>query len=1338
MMPKGEDSRTDETTRVSLERKALRAAAWSLVSLVLLAAVLLAAVLIAGNTAGGRALIERITARLTKGTVQLVGLGGSFPSQIELGRLLLSDDEGVWLTADHISLRWSPLDMIAYHVKVESVHVVRLDIARRPMGHSTSHREPKVPVIDVGQLSIDSLVLEPQLVGTRAALWVRGNGHLESLADAHLHLIARRWEGNGDYEVQLAFDPTRMDANLKLEEPAGGPLEHLAQVPGLGALEVIGSLTGPRTAEKIELSARAGDLQARIDGVLDLRSASADLQYTLDSGAVTPRPDIAWQRLQSQGRWIGSLRAPQASGHLSIQALQLPERVRLDRLEANLSAAGRALSLDATANGLEIASVPREPRELLQASPLRLHATWRLEDPTRPLQLALEQRLFALKAQAITTGERSATFTLSLPDLAPFAALAKQHQVRGSATVSGKLAQTPGAIRLDADAAAALTAPSMWARVLGRAARLRLGASLTAQSIDIDRLLLTGQALSVSASGNLQRLAASRFGALRGRWSLNLPNLAAVSPDVQGTLKVTGQLAGALQALGVELQAVTTLSVRGSAPGSMAVNVQAHGLPSAPSAAIEAKGSFAGSPVQLEAFFERRAADTYRLEIRRTDWKSAHLEANLMTGANLSEGRGSLQLRIGQLADLAPLIGKPIQGRLAGNLALSPEGGRTHVRLDAEAHDVSAGKVSGDAKLSGSGPIDALRLQLATQSAEVLGKPVSLTAAAQLNVSSRVLELAQTEASYHGQTLRLLSPARLTFADGLRVSDLRLGLQNAVLELGGEVVPALNAHASLRGIDAALVNSFAPQFLKQGTLSAEARLHGTVGAPWGRASLQVSALRFGDPGAAGLPLLDLHANAELMGTMAQVDAALSAGSASQLKLTGRAPLNASSTVDLSISGKLDAAYANAFLEAHGERAAGILTVDATISGPAQTAEIGGSIQLDHGDIRDYAQGVHFGDITAHIVGGQGILRIASLTARAGSGELSMAGTLGVLQHKMPIDLKLTAKNAQPITNDIVTANLDADMTLQGTLREQMEVAGTIRLNRALVGIPNSLPPNVQVLNVVRPGQAPPAPVAHRLVIDLDIRVDAPRNILVQGRGLNAELGGEVRIHGTTQQPAVSGGFQLIRGTFSLASTQLNFTMGDVSFNGAGLHGRIDPTLDFTAQASAADATVTMHITGFADSPQFELSSTPPLPQDEILARLLFGETASQLTAVQLAQIGAALVSMTGVGGAGINPLEKIQRALGLNVLTVGSAPNTGNNPNQSTGASVTAGRYLFSRVFVAATQSTTGVSQLQVDVDLTKHLKLQTRLGNGTATAQGVTPENDPGSSVGLTYQFQY
>jgi translocation and assembly module TamB len=93
----------------------------------------------------------------------------------------------------------------------------------------------------------------------------------------------------------------------------------------------------------------------------------------------------------------------------------------------------------------------------------------------------------------------------------------------------------------------------------------------------------------------------------------------------------------------------------------------------------------------------------------------------------------------------------------------------------------------------------------------------------------------------------------------------------------------------------------------------------------------------------------------------------------------------------------------------------------------------------------------------------------------------------------------------------------------------------------------------------------------------------------------------------------------------------------------------------------------------------------------------------------------------------------------LDRLSVGGGSSTsGSSSGQSSGTSVEAGRYVSSRVYVGVKESTTGASQVDVDVDLTKHLKLQAQLGNGSATAQGVTPENDPGSSLGLAYQFEY
>ena len=199
---------------------------------------------------------------------------------------------------------------------------------------------------------------------------------------------------------------------------------------------------------------------------------------------------------------------------------------------------------------------------------------------------------------------------------------------------------------------------------------------------------------------------------------------------------------------------------------------------------------------------------------------------------------------------------------------------------------------------------------------------------------------------------------------------------------------------------------------------------------------------------------------------------------------------------------------------------------------------------------------------------------------------------------------------------------------------------------------------------------------------------------MQGRGLDAELGGSLKIRGTTDAPVVSGpGFDLLRGTFSLAGSTLVFdNTSRVSFDGAGLKkSNLDPTLDFTATSTVQNTTVKLQISGYADAPKFEFSSTTGLAQDEIMALLLFGQPAAQLSALQVAQVGAALATLSGVGGSGGNPLTKVQKLLGLDRLNVGHehrATPTGGTENQ--GAAIQAGRYISKRVYVEGKQSTTG------------------------------------------------
>ena len=1333
-------------------RRPLKITAWIAGGLALLILSLGISVYIAGNTDSGRALIERLTHRVTSGHVALSGLAGSFPQQLTLAHLELSDEQGIWLTADRITLSWSPLALLAQRVQVETLHAASVDMQRLPQSSSQSRSSspPSIPRIDVADLKVELVKLGPALAGTTASLVLAGNAHLRSVEDMVFDATAHRIDGDGDYALHLRFDPTRMDLALNLHEPAGGPLENLLQLPGLGALVATVNLSGPRTAERLELSVDAGPVRGRAQGNVNFTDLSADLEFTFDSRALAPRPDIAWQRASVRGEWHGGIKAPRASAHIEAVQLQLPGGVLIATVNADVTAGSGKAALQGLVGGLRIAGLKPQ---LLEDSPLKIDATLRLDDATRPLDVRASHRLFSLHATTEATparaDQRTVALDIGLPNLAPLAALGGQN-VLGSALVKAQLRSEGEKTGLTLDASAALGAgKEFWSGAVGDRATLRLAGTLTAGEITLESLQVAGRALSISANGAISRVGGGSQSqnspkhsgqTLSARWQVNVADLKTLSPALAGTLQGSGSLNGLTDALAVEAKIVSTLALRDSPMGTVTAAIKLRGLPAAPSGTLVAQGSFDGAPVDIDVAVERSQAGLVRALVKRADWKSAHVDGDLSIATANAQTQGQLRLSVAQLADLQDLLGSVVEGSLTGTVMLHPEHGRTHAQLHVDTRDVAVGEWVGNAQLAADGDSDAMGFKLEVQLPKFRGAKASLSAVGSVDLGTRSVAVQTAAADYHGLELHLVSPSRIALANGVAIDDLKIAAQTAVFELKGEITPALDLQASLLEARASLINSFIPGLMESGSIAAHAQLQGTLAAPSGELRLIAKGLTAADDAAFGLPPLDVTATAQLRGDTADVDAHLVAGTASQLSVAGKAPLSADGALDLTIKGKLDVGMINPLLEARGQHAAGEVAVDAKVSGSVALPQIEGTVNLAKGSVRDYARGVGLTDINAAIVGSAGTLQIQSFTATAAPGTVSMTGKVGVLQKGMPLDLQITALNAQPLVSKLVTANLNADLHISGTARERLDIAGTVHLNRTLIGIPNGLPSNVAVLDVRRRGKtAPPVP-DKPLVIGLDVAVQAPQEILVQGRGIDAEMYGDLHVGGTTDSPFVSGEFDLKRGNFTLSGNKLNFsTESRVTFNGAGLKNKIDPTLDFKAEATVADATVTLAISGYADSPQFEFTSSSGLAQDEIMARLLFGVSGSQLSALQLAQVGAALATLSGVGGGGgLNPLVKLQKSLGLDRLTIGAGTsNTAAGPENS-GASIEAGRYISKRVYVEAKQSTTGTSQIEADVDLTKHLKLQTRLGNGTATLIGTTPENDPGSSVGLLYQFDY
>jgi translocation and assembly module TamB len=1353
-------------------RRAVRIVLWVAAVLIGLPLLLCAALYIAGSSVAGRHWIEAATAHWSGGKVTIAGLSGQLPVQLNIARLELRDPQGLWLTADAVQLRWSPLQLLRRDVRAELLRAGQVSIERRPQYASKNKSGPN-PFrhihFELEQLAIDRLELGAALAGNAVALRAQGHGVWFSIERASLQLSLQRLDAlPATYNATAAFNGSRSQAQLDIEEAADGPLGHLTQWPTIGALSIHLRLEGPTDAVDTTLAVQAGALRAQAQGQVNLRARSASVTLALDAAAMEPRPGVAWQSLHLHGQWAGPLSTPDISAQLEAASLEVPG-LALGTLSAQLAGQRGALNLEASAAGLVL---PGRYGRFLADTPVALHAHLRLDEPPHALDFSLTHP--TLSAIGHWTGrptDGNGSVTLAATELKPLAGLVGL-DLQGQGKLQAQVRMHAGAARIEASSSFDISggAPVL-VRALGPKASLNAALTIAARDFALERSQLESSALQASLRGS------DKDGVLDVNWTLALRDLAVLSPRLAGHADGQGTVRGQAPRLALAAEIDTQLAANGSQSGALRLQVRAHDLPARASGDLQLSGELDGAPLELDASLARDEAGAWLAKIARGQWRSAEAGGELRMPADAAAPRGQLTLRMARLEELDQLLAAPLRGSVDARVDLDGNAD-AGAQLRVEATDVGVpaqqihsleltgniqalrtrpvlalrlaaqgvfAKIPVSLQAQLDGPIGAVVLHLMATSDGEADSQAAVNATATFSAERRELRLSALQAQYRGESLQLAAPALVSFAQGIAVQDLRMAAGTSQLQVQGRLTPTLEMSVSLHDLSPQLLHPWFPNLEADGTLEADAQLHGSLAAPTGTVNLRAHGLHSHKGATRALPAVDLTAQAQLQGTVAQLDLQLDSGPGLRLQASGQAPLNRAAPIALKLSGALDLALANPVLEASGQRLQGKAQLAADISGTLDAPQARGTLQLAHADLQDYPRGLHLSEINATLAGEGSQWRLQSFNARAGSGTVSANGTVG-LGDRMPVEFSLQGKNAQTLTSDLITANVDINLKLSGQLRGDLNASGDLHINRADIHIPDAFPPSVAVLDVRRAGQPvelPPTSGWSRIA--LDVAIAAPRAVFIQGRGINAELGGTMHVAGTIGDPAFSGGFDLRSGTFAMGGASLTFTSGRLSFNGSGVHKRIDPTLDFTASRMVNGINANLTIGGYADAPEIKLSSSPEETPDEILALVLFGAPPTQLSTLQVAQIAAALASMT-TGAGGFSPLTTVQRKLGLDRLSISGTTSGNASPTNTavgTGqaanaASIEAGRYVSRRVFVGAKQSTTGTSQAEVQIDLTQHLKVQSVLGTGGGTLQGATPQNDPGSSAGLTYQLEY
>jgi translocation and assembly module TamB len=1331
-------------------RRALKWIGWSIGILVAVWAALVLVLLAGANTRSGQALVARLAPRLTGGLVTIEELSGRFPDRLNAARLSLHDKDGIWATVDDLNLDWYPLRLISGDIAIRRIAARNITVLRSPVssggGGSSSQLAIDIDALHVGRLDIASAV-----TGTATSLALDGSGAFTATKHGHIELVAKGVDVPGDYHLEARVGAADLDLRLSGREPSHGLISKLAGLPDLGPLSIDAAFAGPRSALVAKLDLAAGQLRASAHGTVDLERQSADLAVTAAAPTMAPRPDLSWQSIALDAKIDGPFVRPAVSATLDIAAVKAMGASATD-IAANIQGDSDTVRLRATLAGIRI---PGARPDLLAANPVQITADMRLDQPTRPIRFALAHPLITADGEAVTAGNLSGKLKLDLPNLAPLAMLAEA-DLQGHGVLNLTAALREGTTQLDADGTIGVTGGMAPAPALiGDDARLAVAATMTGSNVTVSRFEVEGRNIKVSATGDIgtERLALD--------WQLALPDLTSVLPTLAGALRLQGRVSGPADDLAATADLSGTLGPIGKPAGPISANAQLHGLPGKPAGSITAQGVLAGSPLQLTVAAIRAGDGGLKVTIEHADWKSAHAQGALALAAGARFPLGQLDFRIARLDDLRPLTGEPMTGGIAARVVTTATGGHQSADLRVEAHDIGlagapstgraeltativdpltrpvlnsqvvasaqlANGVGASVQIGLAGPKDAFRL---TADAEVRNPGsgnLHFTTAGTVNAETRVAAVSTLHATWNGEDLHLLGPARIGFGNGVILDHLRLGLRQGVIEANGRVSPTLDATVAMRNLPADLAGAFAPGFAVDGVLSGDGRFTGTPTRPEGMIRLTAAGLRLRSGVGRALPAANVTASAEVAGTSARIDARMTAGPSANLSVGGQLATAPSAPIDVHAVGALDLAMLDPLLTAGGRRVGGKISLDARAGGILRAPQISGVARLADGVIEDVALGVRVTNITGSAEATGSMIRLAGLQGQAGPGTLGISGSVDTAGRGLPVNLEITARNARPLASDLLTAALNADMSLRGEALGKLTIGGQIDVLHAEIGIPKRMPVQVPVLNVRIAGQPPPPPPAPPPAIGLDVTV-AAHQVVVRGRGLFAELAGSVKVRGSTAAPRPLGSFNMVRGNLSIAGQTLTFGKGEVGFNGGSL---TDPSLNFVATSATSAITATLSIGGTASNPKITLASTPELPQDEILAQLLFHRSSSSLSPFELAEVASSLAELSGATSVG-DPLGGLRQRLGLEQLSIGTGAHGS--------AALQVGRYIAQGVYVGAQQGASGnSSQAKVEIDIAKGLKAVGTVGTGTNATPGATPADSAGTSLGLKYQFDY
>jgi translocation and assembly module TamB len=704
----------------------------------------------------------------------------------------------------------------------------------------------------------------------------------------------------------------------------------------------------------------------------------------------------------------------------------------------------------------------------------------------------------------------------------------------------------------------------------------------------------------------------------------------------------------------------------------------------------------------------------------------------LQSGLSLS---GKADATFDDLSRLAGLAGRPLRGAATVELAGSgsPLGGSFDVTGKIDGQRMGLGQPEIDRLLSGGAKIafSVRRDETGTALRQLDVAAATLTASARGRLASDGSDLT---AKFSFGDLAVLGPG---YGGTLNAAVVAKGTpQNGRITLAGQGtglrIGQAEADALLRGtstVSAALSVNDQGLTLDSTELAnpqVTARATGRVDGSRRDIALEARLANL------GVLLPEFSGAVTLAGTAADT------GSAYRIDLRGNGPAQIDArvtgtvaktggTADLAFSGSAQSGLANAFIAPRA--ISGPARFDLTLKGALALPSLAGRISVSGAQFSAVEQGIVIDnlDVAAVLAGGRATVN-AGGTVRTG-GRVEARGTVG-LATPYDADVAINLARASLRDPDLFEAETSGALRLAGPLAGGARVTGRIDIANAEIRIPAGSLTSLGAIPEIRhiddraavretrrragllggAGAGGGSGGADGPVFGLDIDMTAPGRLFLRGRGLDAELSGRLRLGGTTANVVPSGQFSLIRGRLDLLGRRL--TLSEASLQ---LQGDFVPYVAIAASNVSDGVTSTVRIDGPALDPAVTFSSDPDLPQEEVLAQLLFGRGLENLSAFQAAQLANAVATLAGRGGEGI--IGRLRRNFGLDDFDV--------TADESGSTVLRAGKYINENLYTEVEVGDEGKSEINLNLDIRPGLTVTGTVGQDGETGLGIFLEKD-------------